>query len=106
MMELWRLWWQTIVLSSQHNPPRFIEALMLSLAIAFLLILLFTWRTSHQWPYLVLSLSYGIGASVSILVREAYSGSSPPRFTPVMGVISVSLLILIWGLMLVVQDAF
>ncbi len=48
---------------------------MLLLAMLLLLI----WGITDQWPYLVLSLSYVIGASMSILVREAQVPSSYPR---------------------------
>jgi len=45
---------------------RFVELLMLLLAIGLLGI----WGITPNWPYLVLSLSFVIGSSVSILVRE------------------------------------
>jgi hypothetical protein len=54
-------------MSAQYNPPRFVELVMLTLAI----ILLGLWSLIPQWPYLVLSLSYIIGSSFSILVRES-----------------------------------
>ncbi len=101
-MRLWQFWWQSLVLSSQQNPPRFVEAMMLVLAIALLLVLLLIWRSTDQWPYLVLSLSYGIGASVSILVRETQGRRS--GLTPTIATMLTSLLVLIGGLVLVVRD--
>ncbi|WP_445242008.1 hypothetical protein [Microcoleus sp. LEGE 07076] len=55
-----------MILSTQHNPPRFVELVMLTLA----MILLGLWSITLQWQYLTLSLSYIIGSSFSILVRE------------------------------------
>jgi hypothetical protein len=56
----------TVILSSQYNPPRFIELVMLSLAITMLGITTIV----PDRAYLVLGLSFIIGASISILVRE------------------------------------
>jgi hypothetical protein len=76
---MWRFWLNTLVLSSQYNPPRFVELLMLLLAI----LLLGIWQITPYWPYLALSLSYVVGASLSILVREAIAPSPQPRATQV-----------------------
>lgn len=78
-MTMWRFWLNTLVLSSQYNPPRFVELLMLLLAI----LLLGIWQITPYWPYLALSLSYVVGASLSILVREALAPSPQPRATQV-----------------------
>jgi multisubunit Na+/H+ antiporter MnhE subunit len=90
-MTLWRFWFHTLVLSSQYNPPRFVELLMLLLAIALLGI----WQITPNWPYLALSLSYIVGASVSILVREAIVPSPQIRATQVTAVLL--LIISIYG---------
>lgn len=74
-MRLWQFWWQTIILYSQSHPFRFVEVVMLSLAMGLLAI----WGITEQWPYLVLSLSYVVGASISVLIREAFFPSSPLR---------------------------
>jgi hypothetical protein len=74
MMRSWNFFLNTCILSSQHNPPRFVEFLMLLLAMAMLLI----GSILPDKPYLVLGLSFVIGASASILVREAVS-PSPQR---------------------------
>jgi hypothetical protein len=66
-MRRWQYWLDTLILSTQHNPPRFVELVMLSLA----MILLGLWSVTRQWQYLALSLSYIIGSSFSILVRES-----------------------------------
>ncbi len=78
-MTMWHFWLNTLVLSSQYNPPRFVELLMLLLAI----LLLGIWQITPYWPYLALSLSYVVGASLSILVREAIAPSPQPRATQV-----------------------
>lgn len=64
---------------------------MLFLAI----ILLTTWQITPNWPYLALSLSYIVGASISILVREAIAPSPQPRATQVTAVLL--LIISIYG---------
>jgi uncharacterized oligopeptide transporter (OPT) family protein len=66
-MRIWNFWVNTLILSSQYNPPRFIELVMLTLAIAMLIISTVT----PDEPYLVLGLSLVLGASASILVRES-----------------------------------
>lgn len=66
-MRPWQYWLNTVILSAQHNPPRFVELVMLNLA----MILLGLWSVTAQWAYLALSLSYIIGSSFSILVRES-----------------------------------
>jgi len=66
-MRHWEYWLNTVILSAQHNPPRFVELVMLNLA----MILLGLWSVTAQWAYLALSLSYIIGSSFSILVRES-----------------------------------
>lgn len=88
---MWRFWVNTLVLSSQYNPPRFVELLMLILAITLLGI----WQLTPNWPYLALSLSYVVGASISILVREAIAPSPQPRATQVTAVLL--LIISIYG---------
>ncbi|WP_449419674.1 hypothetical protein [Phormidium nigroviride] len=82
-MSTWQFWWQTVILSTQHNPPRFVELVMLTLA----MILLLFWSLTSEWPYLVLSLSYVIGSSISILVREALNPSSSIQPTQVTAVL-------------------
>jgi hypothetical protein len=103
-VRFWLFWWQTLTRASQQNPPRFIESLMLCLAIALLMFLILFWHGTQPWPYLVLSLSYGIGASTSILVREMCVPSAHPRLTPVTAAMSSALLIFIIGLLYVVKD--
>jgi hypothetical protein len=76
-MRFWRFWWNSLILSSEYNPPTFIEGLMLFLA----MIVLAIWGITHQLPYMVLCLSYAIGASISILVREVIAPSPQTRLT-------------------------
>ena len=66
-MRPWQYWLDTLILSTQQNPPRFVELVMFTLA----MILLGLSTVTLQWQYLTLSLSYLIGSSFSILVRES-----------------------------------
>ena len=71
-MRPWEYWLNTVILSAQHHPPRFVELVMLILA----MILLGLWSVTWQWQYLTLSLSYIIGSSFSILVRGIYRAAA------------------------------
>ncbi|AKG23319.1 hypothetical protein [Calothrix sp. 336/3] len=79
-MRYWHFWFNTLVLSSQYNPPRFVELLMLMLAIAMLVV-----ATIYpgDTPFLILALSLVVGASFSILVREAIAPSPQTRITQI-----------------------
>ncbi|NEU75171.1 hypothetical protein PI95_022070 [Hassallia byssoidea VB512170] len=90
-MRFWRFWFQTFVISSQYNPPRFVELLMLMLAIAMLAIA----TVIPDRPFLVLGLSLVVGASISILVREAIAPSPQTRITQITAVLL--LIISIYG---------
>lgn len=79
-MESWQFWMNTIIGSSQQNPPRFVELLMLGIAIAMLALSIF-FPSEHA--YLVLGLSLVVGAAVSILVREAIAPSHQSRVTKI-----------------------
>jgi hypothetical protein len=75
-------WWNGLVWVAESNPPQFVEFVMLVLAIALLLIWGSTdllWGIKKGWPFLVLSLSYAVGAAVSTLVRESLVPSPNPR---------------------------
>ncbi|MDH6066357.1 hypothetical protein NWP26_03535 [Chrysosporum ovalisporum APH033B] len=76
-MRLWNFWLNSFILASQYNPPRFVELLMLTLAIAMLVIA----TILPDIPYLILGLSLVVGASASILVREAMDPSPQTRIT-------------------------
>jgi hypothetical protein len=76
-MRFWRFWFNSFVLASQYNPPRFVELVMLMLAIAMLAVAIIVPDT----PYLVLGLSLVVGAAMSILVREAIAPSPQTRVT-------------------------
>jgi hypothetical protein len=67
LMRFWRFWFSTFMLSSQYNPPRFVEMVMVLVAIALLMI----WQITLELPYMILGWSLVVGASMSILVREA-----------------------------------
>lgn len=70
---------------------------MLLLAIALLGI----WQITPGWPYLALSLSYIVGSSLSILVREAIAPSPQMRITQVTAILL--LIISIYGFIDLVQ---
>ncbi|MEH2416326.1 hypothetical protein [Nostoc sp.] len=90
-MRFWSFWLNSFVLSSQYNPPRFVELLMLLLAIAMLAIA----SILPDRPYLILGLSLVVGASISILVREAIAPSPQRRITQVTA--SLLLIISLYG---------
>jgi hypothetical protein len=81
-----QFWWRTLVFSSQYNPPWFVELLMTGLAIG----LLMSWEITKDWPYLLLSSSYAIGAAMSMWVRETLMPSPHLR---VMQILAILLLI-------------
>ncbi len=74
-MRFWRFWYNSFILSSQYNPPRFVEMLMVLLAMGMLLV----WTVTLQSPYMILGWSLVIGASISILVRETIAPSPEIR---------------------------
>ncbi|YAF95616.1 MAG: hypothetical protein AB3A66_24230 [Nodularia sp. CChRGM 3473] len=76
-MRLWNFWLNSFILASQYNPPRFVELLMLTLAIAMLIVA----TILPDRPYLVLGLSLVVGASISIIVREAIAPSPQTKIT-------------------------
>ncbi|MCM0591493.1 MAG: hypothetical protein HEQ35_21385 [Gloeotrichia echinulata IR180] len=76
-MRFWQFWFNSFILSSQYNPPRFVELLMLMVAIAMLGVA----TILPEKPYLILGLSLVVGASISILVREAIAPSPQVRIT-------------------------
>jgi hypothetical protein len=90
-MRPWSFWWNTLVLASQHNPPQFIELLMLLLA----LILLGIWSFTPNWAYQVLAWSYLVGVSASMWVREAIAPTHQKRATQIAALLL--LLISIYG---------
>jgi len=73
-MRIWNFWINTLISSIEYHPPRFVELLMLMLAIPMLIISIII----PDKPYIILGLSFVIGASTSILVREAmcYNGEN------------------------------
>ncbi|MBE9210706.1 hypothetical protein IQ244_30235 [Nostoc sp. LEGE 06077] len=70
-MRFWHFWLNSLFLSSQHQPAHFIEFVMLVLT----LLLLGIWGVTQELPYMLLCLSYAIGAAISMLVREAIAPS-------------------------------
>lgn len=88
-MRQWQTGWNALIVSIQQEPPRFIEFLMLILALVLLLIWydldthprLFNSKAISSWPFLVFSLNYLVGASLSILVRENFLPSLSSRRT-------------------------
>lgn len=84
-MQQWQFWWNTLVLSSEHNPPRFVELMMLLLAMTMLAI----WGITDRWPYLGLSLSYVVGSSTSILLRENMAPSGYSKWKQLLAVVAL-----------------
>ncbi|MBD2362062.1 MULTISPECIES: hypothetical protein [unclassified Anabaena] len=76
-MRFCQFWLNSFILASQYNPPRFVELVMLMLAIAMLSVAIIV----PAEPYLVLGLSFVVGAAISILVREAIAPSPQTRLT-------------------------
>ena len=70
-------WIHAVFLASQYNPPRFVELIMLGMALIMLTIFTFI----ADPPYLILGLSFVVGASASILVREAIAPTPQSRIT-------------------------
>ncbi|WP_445247900.1 hypothetical protein [Microcoleus sp. OTE_8_concoct_300] len=79
----------TLILSTQQDPPRFVELVMLTLA----MILLGLWSVTLQWQYLTLSLSYIIGLSFSIWVRECLDPRSQFQLTHLTALLLLILII-------------
>jgi hypothetical protein len=84
-MRIWNFWLNSLFLSSQQNPARIVELMMLVLA----LVMLGIHGVVPKWPYLVLGLSLVIGASLSILVREAIAPSQGLQVSQVIAVLSL-----------------
>jgi hypothetical protein len=85
-MRPWQYWWARMTWIMQYDPPRFVESLMLGLAV----VLLLAWYlvdtragSNNSWAYLVLSLSYAAGSALSILVRETWISVTRDRATQV-----------------------
>ncbi|MDJ0797468.1 MAG: hypothetical protein QNJ51_11660 [Calothrix sp. MO_167.B12] len=77
-MRSWHFWFNSLMFASQQNPPRFVELLMLLLAIAMLVL---STLTPGRPAYIVLGLSFVVGASISILIREQLAPSHQKRIT-------------------------
>lgn len=86
-MRFWNFWLNTLILSSQYNPPRFIEMVMVLLA----LVLLIIWTFIPDMPYMVLGWSFVVGASISILVREAIAPSPEMRANQIAALLFLAL---------------
>jgi hypothetical protein len=95
-MRIWRFWWQTLLVSAQHNPPQFIALIMLALAA----ILSLVWTFEQQWPYLILGMGYALGAAALIWVRELISPYPQRRSRIVSVTIGIVLMLILFGLIL------
>ncbi|MBR8834220.1 MAG: hypothetical protein DSM106950_09325 [Stigonema ocellatum SAG 48.90 = DSM 106950] len=78
-MRFWHFWLNSFILSSQYNPPRFVEMVMVLLALVMLII----WNFIPDRPYMILGWSFVVGASISILVREAIAPSPEMRINQI-----------------------
>jgi hypothetical protein len=90
-MERWQLGQRSLNFLGRQSPPQIVEGVMLLLAI----MLCIAWMGLHSWPYLVLSLSYIVGAIASILARDAISPSAYTRWIRLAALSSLGLLVLI-----------
>lgn len=88
-MARWWSWGRNLTLAAQQNPPQIVEGAMLILAT----LLCLTWLERQSWQYLVLCLSYIIGAIASMLVREFVAPSIHARRVRVASLLSLSLLL-------------
>ncbi|WP_448562763.1 hypothetical protein [Trichothermofontia sp.] len=86
-MQQFHLWLRGIAIASRQDPPRFIELMMLSLAMVSLI----AWSAWESGYFLVLCVSYIVGSSTSILVRETIAPS--PNSALVRCIVGVSALI-------------
>lgn len=77
-------WLRGVAIASRQDPPRFIELMMLCLAI-FSLVAWSFWESSY---FLVVCVSYILGASASILVREMIAPSPNTRLVRCIVVLS------------------
>ncbi|MEM7553493.1 MAG: hypothetical protein AAF378_05225 [Cyanobacteria bacterium P01_A01_bin.84] len=67
-------WLNSLFLLSQQNPPKFVEILMIALA----LIMFSIWTLQlNQLPYVILGLAFVISASTSLLVRQTTTPITP-----------------------------
>ena len=87
IMRFWHFWFNSFVLSSQYNPPRFVEMLMVLLAIAMLIV----WNFTLEIAFMILGWSFVVGASISILVREAIAPSPDIRVNQLAAVFFLSI---------------
>jgi hypothetical protein len=71
------------------DPPRFIEWVMIFLAI---IMAIFWLLNLNQWPYLVLCASFVLGNATSIWVRTVISPPIPGRLTQATAVLCLSLI--------------
>jgi hypothetical protein len=69
IQSIWQRCWQWLLLGSRQDPLRFVEMIMLLLAL--LIISLMIVGVCQAWPFWVLSLSYALGAACAALVRES-----------------------------------
>ncbi|QZZ21418.1 hypothetical protein J5X98_02760 [Leptothermofonsia sichuanensis E412] len=88
-MRLWQRWQHNLMAVWHQNPPQLVEGVMLLLS----LILCFAWLILQNWQYLVLCLSYIIGAIASILAREWVSPSPWTHQVRLTALVSLGLLL-------------
>lgn len=96
-MRLWQNFWYSFTLSSHYSPPRLVEAVMLMLATGLCAV---WWFQQQYWQYLVLCLSYIVGAIASILAREVVAPSSQTHTIRLTALVSLGLLVAVVGLYL------
>ncbi len=83
---------RAVAIASRQDPPRFVELIMLSLSLLALL----AWSVWENHTFLILCVSYILGSSTSILVRETIAPS--PNAALVRGIVILSALIALFCL--------
>ncbi len=91
-MHPFQSWLRGVAIASRQDPPRFIELMMLCFAI-FSLVAWSFWESSC---FLILCVSYILGSSTSILVRETIAPS--PNAVLVRCIVALSVLIALFCL--------
>jgi len=91
-MRQFQSWLRAVAIASRQDPPRFVELIMLCLSLFALLAWSF-WESSY---FLVLCVSYILGSSMSILVRETIAPS--PNAPLVRAIVGLSALIALFCL--------
>lgn len=70
-MKRLQAWRSELIRVSQTNPPQFIQGVMLVLVV----VLALAWWWQQKWQFMLLCLSYSMGVTASLFVREVVDPS-------------------------------